>query len=368
MGRITLYRNIAIAFIICAAVVISAVFLLFYSQATIVVTPEAQVVNLSFNTEIKTSSTPAEISRLGAVAGTIATVNQPVEKMFEVSSTKSSVAGSGIVGRVKIVNQNSKSQQLVKTTQLQAENGVIVRTNSAVTVPAGGSVTVDVFPKDPASFQSISSGKLTIIKLTAALQSKIFGQVVEPLKQQSTPGEVKVIGEADINRAKKELVASAVAAAQASSTNGLVRGELTSYKIDKKLGDEANFFTMTGTVRLKTITADTNALAQMIQIKAQKMSLNDLTVENINQQMIQYTVLDGNNNDTIPIKVNYPLEGYLSPDSPVLNKDNFTNVTSEEIMDYAKKTGVIKNIQVIISPAWRKVTPSDPKRIKVVIQ
>lgn len=367
MGRITLYRNIAIIFIVCAAVVISAVFLLFYSQATIIVTPEAQVVNLSFNTEIKTSSTPAEISRLGAVGGTISVVNRSVEKMFEVSSTKSAVS-SGIVGQVKIVNQNSKSQQLVKTTQLQAENGVIVRTNSAVTIPAGGSVIVDVFPKDPASFQPITSGNLTIIKLAVPLQSKIFGQVTEPLQQQGAGGLVKVIGEADINRAKKELVTSAVAAAQASSTNGLVRGELANYKIDKKLGDEANFFTMTGTVRLKTITVDTNALAQMIQVKAQKMNFNDLSVEDINQQLIQYTVLDGNNTDTIPIKVNYPLEGYLTADSPVLGKDNFTNVTAEEIMDYASKTGVIKNIQVDISPAWRKITPSDTKRIKVVIQ
>ncbi|MFA6594406.1 MAG: hypothetical protein WCT16_04090 [Candidatus Buchananbacteria bacterium] len=365
MGRITLYRNIAIVFVICAAVVISAVFLLFYSQATIVITPEVQVVNLSFNTEIKTSSTPTEIAKQGAVAGTLSVTTKIVEKMFEASSTKA--VSSNLVGQVKIVNQYSKSQQLVKTTQLQGENGVIVRTNDAVNVPAGGSVTVSVFPKDPAAFQPITDGKLTIIKLASVLQSKIFGEIISPL-QQNSAGAVKIIGESDINRAKKELVAQAVAAVQASSTADIVRGELISYKIDKKLGDEAGFFTMTGTVRIKTIRADMNALAELIKNKAQKMNFNDLSVEDINQQLIQIAVVDANNPETIAVKVNYPLQGYLTADSPVLEKSNFTGRTADEIIDYAQKTGVIKDIRVDISPSWRNITPTNAGRIKIVIK
>ncbi|MFA6228486.1 MAG: hypothetical protein WC668_04895 [Patescibacteria group bacterium] len=365
MGRITLYRNIAIVFIICAAVVISAVFLLFYSQATIVITPEVQVVNLSFNTEIKTSSTPAEIAKQGAVGGTLSITNKTVEKMFEASSTKSQA--SNIVGQVKIVNQYSKSQQLVRTTQLQGENGVIVRTDEGVNIPAGGSVTVNVFPKDPAAFQPITSGNLTIIKLATVLQSKIFGQIISPL-QQNAAGAVKVIGETDINRAKKELVAQAVAEAQASTTAGIVLGELVSYKIDKKLGDEASFFTMTGTVRLKTISADTGALAELIKDKAQKINFNDLSVEDIDQRLIQITVLDANNSENIAVKINYPLQGYLTADSPILEKSNFTGRTADEIMDYAQKTGVIKDIKVDISPSWRDITPDDAGRIKIVIK
>ncbi|MFA5125054.1 MAG: hypothetical protein WC473_04520 [Patescibacteria group bacterium] len=365
MGRITLYRNIAIVFIICAAVVISAVFLLFYSQATIVITPEVQVVNLSFNTEVKTSSTPAEIAKQGAVGGTLSITTKIVEKMFEASSTKSQ--SSDLVGQVRIVNQYSKSQQLVRTTQLQGENGVIVRTDEAVNIPAGGSVTVSVFPKDPATFQPIISGNLTIIKLASVLQSKIFGQIISPLQQNPT-GAVKIIGEADINHAKKELVAQAVAEVQASTTAGIVRGELVSYKIDKKLGDEASFFTMTGTVRLKTISADIGALAELIKSKAQKMNFNDLSVEDIDQRLIQITVLDANNSENIAVKINYPLQGYLTADSPVLDKTNFTGRTADEIMDYAQKTGVIKDIQVDISPSWRDITPDDVGRIKIVIK
>jgi len=368
MGRLHLYRNISITFIVFAAMILCAVFLLFYSQATIIVTPDSQMVNLSFVTEIKTSSTPADIAKSDAVGGTVSVVTRQVESLFNTSSTRPASAGN-LVGQVKIVNNYSKPQKLVKTTQLQASNGVIVRTNNDVNIPAGGSVTVDVFPKDPAAFQKIDSGKLTIIKLWPQLQSMVYGEVVESLDKPAG-GDVRYIADSDINFAKKELIAKAVSevAAMASTSNSGLKGDLASYSIDKKLGDEANIFTMKAVIKVRVITADATQLAALIQSKALKTDLKGLSANSIDMSAVKYDIMDATNPDSVIIKVSYPLQAYLTQGSDLLAKKNFTGKTAQEIKNYAAKIGVVKNIEVIISPYWRDKTPLDEKSVKIIVK
>lgn len=368
MGRLHLYRNISITFIVFAAMILCAVFLLFYSQATVIITPDSQLVNLNFITEIRTSSTPDEIAKADAVGGSVAAVTQQVEAVFNTSSTRPAGA-SNLVGRVRIRNNYSKSQKLVKTTQLQAENGVIVRTNSDVDVPAGGSVEVDVFPKDPAAWQKIESGKLVIVKLWPQLQSLVFGEVISPL-DKATGGDVRYIADSDVNFAKKQLIAQAVAAVASStpSSNVGLKGDLVSYSIDKKLGDQADVFVMKASIQVKIYKADDAQLASLIQRKAQKTDLKGLAASSIDMSAVKLTVLDASNPESIAIKVAYPLQATLTQASDILAKRNFTGKTADEIKAYATQVGGIKNIEVIISPYWRDQAPQDEKSIKIILR
>lgn len=367
MGRLNLYRNISITFIVFAAMILCAVFLAFYSQATIVITPDAQTVNLNFVTDINISTSTVDVSKQDVVNGKIITTTTSATSVFNVSSTKFS-EGNNIVGRVKLINNYSKPQKLVKTTQLQAANGVIVRTNEEAEIPAGGSVNVSVFPKDPVSFQPIESGHLTIIKLWPQLQSQIYGEATARLEANSG-GEVYYISENDINRAKKAIIDSAVSnyiAANALS-NGNVKGELASYEIDRKLGDETKTFTMTAVVSLKIYQANESDLAQLIKRKVQKMDLKGLSADSIDLSQVKYSILDVSK-DRVTVKVNYPLKAYLTEGNEMLDKIRFTEKTAAEIRAWAAQTGVVKNIEVIISPYWRDKTPKSPNRIKIIIQ
>lgn len=368
MGRLHLYRNISITFIVFAAMILCAVFLLFYSQATIIVTPDAQTVNLNFITEIRPSSTPQELAKMDAVGGTASIVTKQVESLFNTSSTRPATA-SNIVGRVRIRNNYSKNQKLVKTTQLQAENGVIVRTDADVDVPAGGSIEVNVYPKDSLDFQPVSAGKLTIIKLWPQLQPLVFGEVIDVL-EKPVGGDVRYIAESDINFAKKELIAKAVAevAGEASSARAGLKGELASYSIDKKLGDATKIYTMKAVIKVRVIKADETQLATLIKRKALKTDLKGLSADSIDMSAVQYTVLDATNPEIIIIKVVYPLQAYLTQSSEILAKKNFVGKTEEEIKSYAIKAGAIKNIEVVISPYWRDKAPLDEKNIKIIIK
>ena len=369
MARLHLYRNISIIFIIVAAVILCAVFLVFYSEATIVVQSNVQTVNLNFVTEIHPSSTAADIAQADAVSGAVTVSTGTVSQIFNTSSTRSRASGSNVVGTVTIKNISSKAQRLVKTTQLQAENGQIVRTNAEVSVPANGSIVVAVYPKDPAAFTSIESGKLTIIKLPAASQASIYGEVSTPLAAQT--GEmVKYVSEADVEAAKKDIVAQAAAkiTQTASSSMISVQGDLLSYKLDKKVGDEAATFTMTAVVRYRIYKLDAQQLAALIKRKAEKMNLNGLSADSVDLNQVSYGIVDASNPEAIVIKVNYLVNAYLTEDNELLAKKNFTNLTADEVKLYAAKTGVIKNAEVMISPFWRDRTPTDEKRIKLIIQ
>lgn len=368
MSRLHLYRNISITFIVFAAMILCAIFLLFYSSATIIITPDAQTVNLSFVTEIRPSSTPSDITKLASVGGTMKTANKTVESVFNTSSTRPATA-SNLVGKIRVKNNYSKSQKLVKTTQLQAENGQIVRTNNDIEVPAGGSVEVDVFPKDSATFVSVPAGKLTIVKLWPQLQSLVFGEVIQPL-EKATGGDVRFVAESDINSAKKELVAKALAEAEADPANAgsVLKGDLVSYSIDKKLGDEAKVFNMKAVVAIRIIKANEAQLSTLIQSKAQKTDLKGLSASSIDVSQVKYVVMDASNPESIVIKVSYPIKAYLTSASELLAKKNFTGKTKSEIISYATKAGIIKNVEVIISPYWRDTAPNDEKNIKVIIK
>lgn len=375
MGKLNLYRNISITFIIFVAMILCTLFLTFYSEASIIITPDPQVINLNFNVEVKTSSTDEELKKSDAIKGEITTTEISATGTFNVLSTKTTTNNNSseiIIGKIKIKNDGKQPQTLVRTTQLQATDGTIVRTNKQVVIPAGGEVEVEVFPKNPATFSKLLAGRLTIIKLPLNLQEVIYGQADNELSMKNQEGqEIKFLAESDVNRAKKEIVDKAVAEAidRNGGKNSNIIGEIISYSLDKKLGEETQEFTMNAKILLKQLNIDSNQLTKTILKRAQTLnqSESDLALTDIDLEKARYVIMEVNNN-SYKIKVSYPLITKLKEDSEILAKNNFAGKTKEEIRNYTLKTNVIKDVEVLISPYWRKTTPKNPERIKIIIK
>ena len=372
MGKLNLYRNISITFVVFAAMILCALFLTFYSQATIIVTPDPQVVNLNFNAEVRTSSTAEEIKKLDAIRGEISLSEVQATGTFDVLSTKAASGSPGnIVGKVRIKNDGKATQTLVRTTQLQATDGTIVRTDKQVSVPAGGEIEVDVFPKDQATFSKLPAGKLVIIKLPVATQEFVYGQADSELSFKSQEGgEIKFLAESDLNKAKKEIIEKTVAEAisRGGAKNSNIIGEIVSFTLDKKLGDETEKFTMNAKIRLKTIKADQMQLAEAVLKRAKNVNQSGSAANAIDPEKVRYAIVNANSGESYNIKISYPLTTELAEGSEFLAKDNFTGKTKQEIQDYAVKTEAIKEIEAVISPYWRKTTPKDANRIKIIIK
>lgn len=363
-----MYRNISLTFIVFALMILSAIFLFFYSQAVIIVTPDSQDINLSFNVEVKENPTLEQLAEQDVVYGKVESQERNESGSFDVLSTKT--VSSTEIGKVRLTNNSSGNQPLMQTTQLQAENGVIVRTSQMVTVPAGGSIEVAVYPKDPAAFSTIEGGKLMIIKLAPALQDKIYG---EPIGQLSNgPREVKVVSDGDANRAKEELLKRVTQAARQElklSENDPLSVTITDFKTDRVAGEEAPTVNYTAKVKISTITINKEQLDDLIKRKVEKLHLSGLSIEQIDTSNVKYSAIEMEpGSEAIMVKVDYLLKAMLSADNSILERKNFVGKTIDEIRAYAGKSELIKNIDVSVSPYWQKRLPGEEGRIKVIVK
>ena len=363
-----LYRNISLTFIVFALMILAAIFLFFYSQAVIIVTPDSQDINLSFNVEIKENPTLEQLAEQDVIYGKVESQERVEKGSFDVLSTKT--VSSTEIGKVRITNDSANNQPLMQTTQLQAENGVIVRTSEMVTVPAGGSVEVSVYPKDPASFVPVSSGKLMIIKLAAALQDKIYA---EPLGELSNgPREIKVVSEGDINRAREELLQKATQQARQElglSENDPLSVAIADFTADRVAGEEAAAVGYSATVKVGTITLNKEQLNDLIRRKVEKLHLNGLMIDDIDTSNVKYSVMEMEPGaEAVMVKVDYLLKARLSADNPILERKNFIGQTIDEVRMYAGKSELIRNIEIHVSPYWQKKLPSQEGRIKVIVK
>ena len=365
--KIGLYRNISITFIIFTVMMACFLFLFFYSKGTIIIVPDSQNINLSFNAEVKQNPSAEEISTKDILRGTMSISQIKESGKFDVLSTKT--ISSSSLGKIKIINKYSRNQTLVKTTQLQADNGVIVRTTDSVVVPAGGSIEVGIVPKDPAQFSDIDPGQLKIVKLAPDLQNKIYG--VASVILTNKPHEIKSLAAGDINRAKDELTKRANN--EAKKQLGLkdsdpVSVELASFKSDKQVGDSTGSFNLEVTFKVKTLQIDQAQLLDLMNRKVESLNLKGLEINSIDEKNIKYSITDTDVDGSILIKIDYALKATLTSGNEALDTANLTGKTAEEAQNYLNQTGLVKSSEVHISPYWAKTLPKQKEKIKIIIQ
>lgn len=367
MPKLNLYRNISITFIVFVTILFVAIFLFFSSKATIVVTPNPQKISLSFNLEAKEQPTDEELSEKDMVAGKIQSYTKKGSLTSEVLSTKT--VDSEIVGQIKVVNQSAKDQALVKTTQLQADNGVIVRTNDSVIVPAGGSVNVSVFAKDPADFKDIEPGNLVIIKLNPALQDKIYGLVETSLN--NNPKEVKVLAESDILRAKEKLsqeLTETIKKENNIKENIGLSTKVVSFKTDKKIGDEVESFNLEMEVEVKALNFNEEQLAKLILKKVANLNLSGLVIGEVNVSDVEYTIIEEDFDGSVLVKVNYSLLASINESNSLLDKSTLVGQKITTVNELLSDQELIKEVEILVSPYWTKSLPKQSSKINIIVK
>lgn len=365
--KVGLYRNISFFFIAIAVILLVVVFLFFYNQATIIITSEKRDINLSFNLEIKTNPTDEELREKDVISGSLITKELELDGVFNVATTKT--VSSDLVGRVKLINELFKDQPLLKTTQLQAANGVIVRTNEYVVVPAGGSVLVDVYPKEPELFSDIEPGNLTIIKLNPALQPKVYGVNSDVLTTK--PRDIKVLSESDINQAKQQLLEQAEKKLRLEwklPQQQKITVQVLAEQADKDIGEETEQFNLKLKVVGKYLEVNNDQLASLIARKAENLNLAGVKVDGINFNDMEYVITDEDLKGSVLAKINYALAASLDEDNPILDKANLAGLEAREAENYLSGYDLIKDVDIVISPSWNKKIPKNEDKIKIIIQ
>ena len=102
-------------------------------------------------------------------------------------------------------NDSSISQPLVATTRLLTADGILFRMKKGATVPANGTVEVDVYADKSGKASEIGPSKFTIPGLNEARQKVVWAESIKPMV-----GGVRqfgVIGSEDIKEAEGEMLA-----------------------------------------------------------------------------------------------------------------------------------------------------------------
>lgn len=301
--------------------------------------------------------------------------------VIKVSADKSaSVAASGeetvsvkATGRIVIYNEQSSSQQLIKTTRFETADGKIYRLTSDVTVPAKGNLEVNVEADQPGDTYNIGLSDFTVPGLKGTSK---FTSVYARSKTAMTGGFVgtrKKVSDADMAKVtpqledalKTELVSVAreqipleyilfpdlstvsyTELPRVSNTDGTVKvgehGDLNA--VIMKRADLAKYL---ASKKLSSSTVD--------------MEINDYS--KLNVTFVNATA-DLIKDTSEPLKFSGSAVAIAKVDEDAL-KTALAGKTSDDVKNVLTDFPGLENISVHFRPFWKKAFPTDISKIKL---
>jgi hypothetical protein len=136
--------------------------------------PDVFFVNYTIGAPIMTSSDFNPSAEYNAVSNPGDTI--PVSSSIPTVQPAPSPSSEGLYahGSVRIINNSSQPQALIRTTRLMTSDNKIYRLNQSIVVPAYEHVMVEVYADAPGSEYAISPTQFIIPGLDASLQSMIY--------------------------------------------------------------------------------------------------------------------------------------------------------------------------------------------------
>ncbi|MEI7620103.1 MAG: hypothetical protein WCJ57_00860 [Candidatus Falkowbacteria bacterium] len=364
------YRKLAFRFIALALVLVVVVLYFVLVKLTVVVSPSKQTVNESLIVDVYGSSQTIASDR--SLKGNITRIEAEESGIYK--ATGEEAQGGEITGKVKIINNYGKSQPLVATTRLLSADNKLFRIKNTVTVPAGGSVEVDVYPDVSSADMAIAPTKFTIPGLWSGLQDKIYGESSVAFAYSSV--SEKYITQEDINKASQELNELLVKKVKekVGAKNGYDQVVYqTSVEtaqvelVDAKIGDKKDQFTVKTKNIVNVISFSSDDVVKIAQQKLAAAS-GDKTLAEIDRANLQYQLESYNvQGNLATLKVNF-VSRIASANSEFIDKGKLVNLNQAQIEEYLKGVKEIEGFELNFFPTFLKRSPALVDRIYVEVK
>ena len=371
------YRNFALGFFLIAVATLSSVFYLIWARVTITIFPDTEIISQEFIFEIKQGAIENPLSEKNIDNGKVFSADVEGNSNFNASGSK--FIESSIIGEVTIINNYSIEQSLVATTRLAfADNPdkVIIRLNKDIVVPAGGKVTVQVYPEDVENFKSIPPSSFIIPGLWGPLQDRIFAENTEELSQGAK--RVSVVTEEDLNAAeeglRKQLYEQALLQVndkleqQESLWPKIFSRNVKELKYNVTVGDEVSVFNASMKMEAVIIIFDESHLISVARDKIKASlpvdkQLVGLNPKNFVYEVTSYDLVAG----TATVKAFLEGRSVLGTTASLLDKNNLTGLTEEQVQEFFANFPEVEKVEVKFQPAWLKKTPRIKEKIIIEI-
>lgn len=256
---------------------------LFIPKANIKLTVKQKTQSQDFNITGSTTANSSDAEK-GAIPARLISVTSEVTKDFPASGGAKNVSGQKARGTITIYNEySSASQPLVATTRFLSEDGKVFRLTDGVTVPGTnngkpGQIDAAVVADQSGEDYNIGAGKFSIPGFSSSGEKhdKIYGVSNNSMSGGggSGGGQAKTITQGDINNAKDKInlginddITQKIK--DSSGSDAVVLSEAINkgdavYKISNSVGDAADNFQVTLSVKASALVFDQNDLKNIV--------------------------------------------------------------------------------------------------------
>lgn len=369
-----IYRRLAVGFVILAIILISVIFYFSFVKAVITVKLTEEATNQSLIISVYDRGDDYVIPEQ-AVYGVVKEIELEQSKVYDVAGSE--IIGEEVTGTMTLINNYSKSQPLVATTRLLSPDGKLFRLKNSVNVPAGKSITAEVYADQPDKDMVPGDETYIIPGLWEGLQDQIYAE--------SKAGDLtykkklkKVISQEDVDAALEDLRDVLITKAQPDieETYSEYKQKLyqineddVEYEINHEIGEEVDQFTITIKAKIVVVAFDDSPIYQMAQTELSDGLPANKELVGLNTEEFFYEITDIDMERQIAeIDVNFSGRIELKPDAEVIDKKMLINLSKTELEAYLSGLPSIESYQVKISPSFVNKAPSLVDRIKIEIQ
>jgi len=376
---IGLYRRQAFMYLGATAILLAAVFYLFFSKLTITISPQGETINdaVTFNVGSVTATTTAAVD-LGTnktVEGNLQVTEVTAEKNYQTSGEE--IPGKEITGTVTLINKSAKAQPLVVKTRLLSADNKLYRLKESINIPAGGSVVANVYADNPSADMSISEPThFTIPGLWAGLQDKIYAESSAPLTLQTKTK--MIITQSDLDQAKKD-ISEVLDLKIKNNLKSIADDKVAVYddsgedndvtiSFNAKVGEEKANFTAKAVKKTVIATFSKDKVLDLAKARLLMLIPDDKQLSDFSQDKITYSLesFDKKTNTAV-VKAYFTGTMSLKSDSSLLDRKKLVGLNSQQISEYLNSFPEIKDYKLNFSPSFIKTAPNLPDRINIEI-
>jgi hypothetical protein len=368
-------KKILILFFVFVISILSLIHFVF-SKVTIEIWPETQILDFEENITadldqentndlILNKTIPAEILDTGEI---IASQSFPASGKISKESKAT--------GKITIYNNYRLSQYLTVDTRFQAPSDSVLyfRSTKAVTVPAKGTLEIDVIADRPGEEYNIDPVTFSIPGLVGLPQyTSIYGKSFSKM-EGGFKGEVSKVEKEDLERAKNVLVEKLFGEARESlkikATNDYIllndatKEEVLDTSSSVEAGVEAQSFVFQAKVKSQALTFKKSNLEYFAKefIKSKIREGQKIKEDSL---MIDYSPESINLNiGKIVLKLKFSAKVYSDIDIASL-RGIINNKSLEEAKIILEKQTQVKQVKISSWPFWIKNIPENDKKTEI---
>lgn len=369
-----LYRNIAFSFLgLTALVVIGA---LWISSVHARVTIKVRHDSTQIQSNVDVAKSPDQNQLHGRVVkGTFEKIQE-----FAVKETDTNTAvpeDLEVSGTVKIINNYSKSQTLVKTTRLLTADGRLYRIDKDIVIPSKQSVMVTAHSDKKGKEYALSSGThLTIPGLWIDIQKFIYAEVVSGFSggQQMT----KIVSSMDVNDAQKALEDAVFDEAKKTlKAEAAVGDDWQAVYLEKTVekntnavpGQKSDQFLASVKLEVTAVFYPQKDMEVLVKQKLKERLPDGRELMDFDPNIVTYKIEEADaDKEKATISFSAQASTRLTENSPALSKDAIAGLSLDEAKTKLLAIDGVDSVDIRIQPSWIGELPGMKDHIELVIQ